>query len=119
MRAVPGRQQGAWKDHLYGRCSPGQSARRWEIDCSQSVGRVGGKEWRRVGRVKNVRARLRPIGPPFESQIELAWKELLCAHVGPYQATLWGEKRPEFGRTIIRRFEAMRRSAGKCESADP
>src|SRR5688572_17897269 len=75
MRAVPGRQQVAWKDHLYGRCSPGQSARRWEIDCSQSVGRVGGKEWRRVGRVKNVRARLR------ESQIELAWKELLCAHL--------------------------------------
>ena len=46
----------AWKDHLYSRCSPGQSARRWEIDCSQSVGRVGGKNGAGSGRVKNVRA---------------------------------------------------------------
>ena len=33
----------AWKDNLYSRCAPGQSARRWEIDCSQSVGWVGEK----------------------------------------------------------------------------
>ena len=39
----------AWKDNLYSRCAPGQSARRWEIDCSQSVGWVGGKEWRGSG----------------------------------------------------------------------
>ena len=56
----------------------------------------------------------------FGERIERALKGALPrARWGPYQATPWGEKRPEFGRTIIRRFEAMRRSAGKCESADP
>ena len=57
--------------------------------------------------------------PPSENGTSELGRSITSRTLGPYQATPWGEKRPEFGRTIIRRFEAMRRSAGKCESADP